>query len=209
MENNFEDAIPLISKWLGAGSINIFGRQYAGKDTQCEKLAEIFGGVVLGGGDILRHGQTPQHVLDAINSGALSPTEEYKAIVTPYLSRDEFAGKPLFLSSVGRMQGEEEAILAATAQSGHEIKAVIFLDIDESTTWKRFHEAKIHGTREDRTDDDEEGLRKRLDLYEEFTIPVINRYRDLGLLIHIDGTPSIEQVDAAILRALLERATNS
>ena len=198
-----------IRSWLGTGSINIFGRQYAGKDTQCELLAKDFGGAVISGGDVLRKSVIPQHVAEAINAGHFSPTDEYRAIVTPYLSKSEFVGIPLFLSTLGRMKGEETTIIEAARKSGHEIKAVIFLDISEEMVWQRYHDSKLNNTRDVRDDDDDEALARRLKLFNESTIDVINHYRELGLLIDIDGTPDTETVYKNILTELHKLATRN
>lgn len=206
MTTDLATKLSTIKSWLGTGSINIFGRQYAGKDTQCERLARDLGGVVIGGGDILRSGNTPQHVMEQVNSGNFSPTDEYRAIVTPYLAKEEFADKPLLLSTVGRMKGEEETVIDAAAKGGHEIKAVIFLDIDEATTWERFERGKQDGTREIRVDDTEAAVAKRLRLFNESTMAVIDAYRDLGLLIEIDGSPDEATVYDTIVTQLYEQA---
>jgi len=202
-----EDKINQIRNWIGSGSINIFGRQYAGKDTQCELLAKEFGGVVISGGDILRRSNVPQHVSEAMNAGHLSPTEEYRAIVTPYLSKREFDGMPLFLSTVGRMKGEETTIIEAARESNHEIKAVIFLDIPEETVWQRYHASKVSNTRDIRDDDEDDALTRRLQLFKDSTLSVINHYRNLGLLIDIDGSPDTQSVYKNILSELYKLTT--
>ena len=105
--------IEKIAEWLGSGSINIFGMPFAGKDTQGELLATALDAVRLSGGEILRNSVIPPHVQEAIDAGNLAPTDEYIDIVLPYLSKQEFAGKPLILSSVGRWKGEEGGVIAA------------------------------------------------------------------------------------------------
>lgn len=196
-----------IKSWLGTGSINIFGRQYSGKDTQCVRLAHDLDGIVIGGGDILRSGNTPKYVMEQVNSGDFSPTDEYRAIVTPYLAKPEFSDKPLLLSTVGRMKGEEAVILEAAKKSGHEIKAVVFLDIDESVTWERFERGREDGTRELRADDDKAAIEKRLKLFNENTVQVIDIYRTLGLVIDIDGSADEDTVYSNIVSRLYEKAT--
>ena len=49
-----EEKIEAIRKWLGTGSINIFGFPMSGKDTQGVKLAEVLGGKLLSSGIIIR-----------------------------------------------------------------------------------------------------------------------------------------------------------
>lgn len=200
--------IDTIKEWLGTGSINIFGRQYSGKDTQCEHLARNLNAATFGGGDILRKSNMPKNVMDQINSGGLSPTQEYRAVVAPYFAKKEFEDKPLILSTVGRMSGEESVIIKAAKLSNHEIKAVIVLNIEESVTWDRFVHSKKHGTREIRDDDEEDSIKKRLLLYNESTKPVINTYRSLGLVIEIDASQGVDAVYEDIINKLYERATN-
>jgi len=195
-----------IKTWLGSGSINLFGLPYAGKDTQGHKLAEQFGATVLGGGEILRNSVIPPHVKEAIDAGNLAPTQEYIDIVLPYLSRQEFAGQPLILSSVGRWHGEEDGVMQATEQSGHPIKAVIFLNIDEGILRQRWEYAQSAGTRGQRADDAEEKLATRLAEFREKTLPVIEYYRQKGLLIEVDGSQNVETVNQQILEALASRA---
>ncbi len=206
MDTDLATKLSTIKNWLGTGSINMFGRQFSGKDTQCERFAQDLGGVVIGGGDILRSGDTPKEVMDEVNSGNLAPTDAFRAIVTPYLAKPEYAGVPLLLSTVGRMKGEESVMIEAAKNSGHEIKAVVFLDIDEAATWKRFEIGKQTGTRESRADDDKVAIEKRLRLFNESTIPVIEVYRNLGLVIDIDASKPIDDVYEAIVDALYRKA---
>lgn len=94
-----------LKAWLGSGSINIFGRPFAGKDTQGKKLAALFDATLLGGGDILRGSTMPERIKALMRTGELIPTDDYISIVLPYLSQPALAGKPLILSSVGRWHG--------------------------------------------------------------------------------------------------------
>lgn len=198
-----------IREWLGTGSINIFGRPFAGKDTHGRELVEFFDGVLLGGGDILRNSEVPPHVTELIRAGKLAPTEDYIAIVLPYLSQDQFKQKPLILSSVGRWHGEEEGVLEATEAAGHPVKAVLYLDISEEAVRERWS-AKDHvGARGERHDDTEEILEIRLAEYREKTLPVIEYYRNNGLLIDIDSTLDKQTVLQNIIDALYDLATQA
>jgi len=198
--------ITAIKEWLGTGSINIFGRPFAGKDTHGRELVALFGGVLLGGGDILRNSEVPEHVKELTRAGRLAPTEDYIRIVLPYLSQDEFAQKPLILSSVGRWHGEEQGVLEATEAAGHKTKAVLYLDISEKAVRERWR-AKDHvGERGERHDDTEEILEIRLAEYKEKTLPVIDFYRNTDLLIEIDSTLDKRTVLDLIIDQLYQRA---
>ena len=104
MDNSSYDTL---RAWLGTGSINLFGRPFAGKDTQGTRLADLFDGVLLGGGDILRGATMPDHIKAGMKTGKLIPTKDYIAIVLPKLMDESLHGKPLILSSVGRWNGEQ------------------------------------------------------------------------------------------------------
>lgn len=194
--------IELIKHWLGTGSINIFGLPYAGKDTHAEELAVQLDGTVLGGGDILRNSVIPEHVRKELDAGKLAPTQDYIDIVLPYLSKQEFAGRPLILSSVGRWHGEEEGVIQAAKASGHEIKVVVYMSIDKDVALERWEHAQKHATRGERADDAQHILDTRFAEFAEKTLPVIDHYRDAGLLIEIDGKPDVARVSQSILDAI-------
>ncbi len=199
--------IAIIKTWLGTGAINIFGLPFSGKDTHGNRLAEAFGASIMGGGgEILRNSVIPSHVRELMHAGELIPTEDFITIVTPYMSGESFAHKPLILSSVGRWHGEEPGVMGAAESAGHPIKAVIYLSLDETTAHQRFLESLKGTDRETRHDDSEEVLATRFAEFHHKTLPVIDYYRDMGLLIEVDGIPPKDEVTDTILRALLEKA---
>lgn len=193
--------IKTIKTWLGAGSINIFGLPFAGKDTQGRKLADLLGGQLLGGGEILRNSVIPERAKLALNAGELIPTADFIEIVLPFLSQSEFTSKPLILSSVGRWHGEEAGVLEATAESDHPIKAVIFLNASEETIYKRHSLSQKSGGRGARTDDGQ--LATRLEEFKSKTMPVLDFYRAQGLLLEIDANRPPEKITADILARLV------
>lgn len=198
--------IAVIKEWLGTGSINIFGPPFAGKDTHGRELVTLFGGVLLGGGDILRNSVIPQHVTELISAGKLAPTEDYIRIVLPYLSQDQFADKPLILSSVGRWHGEEPGVLEAAKDANHPIKAVLYLNISEDAIRKRWTQ-EAHSSRGERPDDTQEALEIRLGEFRDKTLPVIEFYRQMGLLIEVDSSLDKPVTFELIIDGLYKQAT--
>lgn len=202
-----QEQLKVIRDWLGQGSINIFGMPFAGKDTQGQALADLMGADLLGGGAILRNSVIPDNVRDIMNAGELIPTEDYMNIVIPYLGGEQFAGKPLILSSVGRWDGEQEGVLQATHTAGHPIKAVVLLTVSEATAHTR-HQAAIENDERGRADDaDAHILTTRLEEYRTKTVPVIEFYRQQGLLLEISGEDRPAEVTENILHALFDRAS--
>lgn len=195
-----------IKQWLGAGSINFFGLPFAGKDSQAGRLDRRFGGVTLSSGDIFRNSVIPPKTKEMIDRGELAPTEDFIAIVLPYLKQEHFAGHPLMLSSVGRWHGEEEGVIGALEESHHPLKAVVYLNLDEKVALERLHLEENATTRGARDDDDEETLLRRIEEFKAKTLPVIDFYRDRGLLIEVDASLPKEDVERIILEELAKRA---
>jgi adenylate kinase len=194
-----KEKMTAIQAWLGQGSINIFGLPFSGKDTHGTKLADSFQATFISGGDILRSSNEHQQIQRHIAKGNLAPTDAYLAIVLPYLSKGDFAGKPLILSSVGRWHGEEPSVLKAAKESGHPIKAAIYLSIKESEAEKRWE-----GASRGRADDAARHIvLNRFKEFREKTLAVVEYYRQAGLLIEIDAMPAKDLVTADILTKLL------
>jgi adenylate kinase len=196
-----------LQTWLDSGSINIFGLPYAGKDTHGSTLAELLGAPLLSGGDILRNSVIPPEVKKDLDAGILVPTDDYLQIVTPYLSKPEFQGKPLILSSVGRWIGEEEGVLAATEASGHATKAVVYLHLSVETLRQRWAKSQEKNDRGGRADDAQHVIETRISEFQEKTLPVIEVYRQKGLLIEVNSDAEKQEVLENILARLFIRAT--
>lgn len=198
------DKIKKVKDWLGAGSINIFGPPFAGKDTQGHRLAEELGAPLLGGGDIIRGSNMSERIKKMMYAGHLIPINDYLELVLPYLSQNTFEGRPLVLSSVGRWHGEEEGVLKATSSAGHPVKAVLHLNISEEKVWQRWEHADSARSRGKRADDAYEALQVRLAEFRDKTLPAIDFYRQMGLLIEIDSEQDTDIVTEAILDSLIE-----
>ena len=196
-----------IKQWLDSGSINIFGLPFAGKDTHGATLSHLFDAPLLGGGDILRNSVIPPELKKDLDAGLLFPPDKYLEIVTPYLSKPEFQNRPLILSSVGRWIGEEEGILRATKASNHPIKAVIYLHLSEEVVYKRYEKSQEKGDRAGRADDARHILATRIEEFNTKTLPVIEIYRQRGLLIEVNSDAEKHEVIENILARLFLKAT--
>lgn len=199
--------IQTIKQWLETGSINIFGLPFAGKDTQGKIFAELFDGILISGGDILRKSDN-QELQTIMAQGKIIPSDLWEQVVVPYFKREELKNKPLILSEVGRLMGEQLVIEKATEESGHTQKAVILLELDDSEIWNRFDASRLANDRGDRADDNKAVLQTRLDSYHQKVMPVLNYYDNKGLLIRIDGSKSKEEVTNQIIDSLYQKITN-
>jgi adenylate kinase len=197
-----------LKKWLGSGSINIFGRPFSGKDTQSKRLADLFNTKIISGGDIMRASKNDK-IKNSVDKGDLAPQKEYLSLVLPFLSNEIYRGKPLILNSLGRWHGEESPILSATHNTRHPVRAVIYLDIPETEVWKRWEEAEKNGDRGVRNDDNNKSISNRLSEFKNKTLPVIKYYENLKILITIDGTQHPDDVYQEILRKLRKHVSDN
>ena len=196
-----EEKIIKIREWLGTGSINIFGLPMSGKDTQGVRLAEALGAKFLSSGMIIR--AMEEKIRKSYSGkGELVPTNIFYEWVLPYLERSDLFEYPLVLSSVGRWSGEENQVMSVAAGAGHDIKAVVLLNISEADVMSRFEEAKIlsdRGTRED--DKNTEVFKTRIAEFRQKTLPVLQHYKELGLLVEVNG----DQTREAVFNELVEK----
>ena len=197
-----EDKLLKIKEWLGTSSINIFGLPMSGKDTVGVRLAELLGGKFLSSGDLIRDYETKQndHMTE---NGELIPTNKFYDIVLPAFSRPDFKDYPLVLSSIGRWEGEETEVMAHAEEAGHEIKAVIYLKLAEDEVRERWKVAKTLGDRGLRGDDaDPKVFETRIEEFHEKTMPVLEHYRKLGLLLEVDASGTRDEAFENVLNSL-------
>lgn len=203
-EQNLIDKLATIKAWLGTGSLNIFGLPMSGKDTVGERLAKDLDAKFLSSGIIIRAFEAEQNQ-NMTGSGQLIPTNTFYDIILPYFSREEMKDDSLILSSVGRWSGEEDKIMEAAKNGGHEIKAVILLDLTEAEVKNRFEAAKQLNDRGERADDASiEIFKTRIREFREKTVPVLNHYDELKLLIKVPAGRSRGEVYLSVIDKLVE-----
>lgn len=203
-EQNLIDKLAKIKSWLGTGSLNVFGLPMSGKDTVGERLAKDLVAKFLSSGIIIRAFEAEQNQ-NMTGSGQLIPTNTFYDIILPYFSREEMKNDSLILSSVGRWAGEEDKIMEAAKNGGHEIKAVVLLDLTETDVKNRFEAAKELNDRGERADDANlEIFETRIREFNEKTVPVLNHYDELNLLIKVPANGSRDEVYLSVIDKLVE-----
>lgn len=201
---NLNKKLEKIKSWLGTGSLNIFGLPMSGKDTVGMRLAEDLQAKFLSSGIIIRAYEAKQNE-DMTGSGKLIPTNTFYDIILPYFSREELRNDSLVLSSVGRWSGEEDKIMEAAKAGGHEIKAVVLLDLTEEEVKNRFEAAKELNDRGERADDANiEVFETRLAEFREKTMPVLNHYDELKMLVKVPAIGSRDEVYTNVIDRLVE-----
>jgi adenylate kinase len=173
----------------------LIGIQGSGKSTQGNMLAKEYGLPYLSTGHIFRQISTEKtplgrYIKETMNAGYLIPDEKTLEIVTEYLSRPEYK-KGYILDGFPRTTVQAEAF-----KNG--IEKVIYLKVsDKEALWR------LSGrVNENRADDTLVAIRKRIELFHKFTEPVIEYYRNKGILLEVDGEKSIEEIFESVIKNL-------
>ena len=180
----------------------------AGKGTQGQRLAGIYGVPHLATGDLLR-----QHVAEGTALGAEAKGYMERGelvpdkIVTSLVLNRLTGGKPLrgfILDGFPRSLKQAEDSYEWGLGRGLTFQRVISLAVDEDELVRRLLE---RGRRSRRSDDTEETIRHRLRVYDENTRPLLDFYRQRGILAEVDGTGPVDEVTDRI-RAALDPVVN-
>lgn len=173
----------------------LIGIQGAGKSTQGNILSKKLKIPYLSTGHIFRtmaQEKTPvgRYIKEVMNAGFLIPDKKTMEIVSEYLSRQEYE-KGYIMDGFPRTVGQ-----AKSFKNG--LSAVIYLKVsDREALWRLSF--RDQAGREDET---LMALRKRIELFHKFTEPVLDYYREKGILIEIDGEKEIKEITKEILEKL-------
>jgi len=191
----------------------LLGPPGAGKGTQAQALVARYGIVQLSTGDMLRAAVaagTPigLKAKDIMARGALVPDDVVVQIVSDRIDQAD-ARNGFILDGFPRTVPQAEALDRMLAQKGLRLDAVVELKVDPDILVRRIanrvEQMKARGEAL-RPDDNPEVLRKRLDAYRDQTAPLTAHYAGKGALRTVDGMAPIEDVTAALGRALADAA---
>ena len=188
-------------------NVLLIGPPGSGKGTQGERLAARLGLEHLAAGDLLRaevQGKTPlgRQVSEIMQSGELVPDAVILSLLMPrVLAASEANGYLLdgFPRSVE--QAQEARKLAELANAGPD--AVIYLDAPRDVLVARI---LARAEKEGRSDDNPDTVSNRLRVFDEATRPLVDHYRERGLLHVVNADQDEDAVTQEILRALEQDA---
>lgn len=186
-----------------ASRLLIVGPPGAGKGTQAARIVETLGIPAISTGDIFRSNVSEKTELGVLaqsymDKGEYVPDEVTNNMVKDRLSQDD-AKDGFLLDGYPRTVQQVEALDAMLATLGVSLDAVILLDVDNEAIVQRLIQ---RGATQGRSDDNEETIRRRIEVYTEQTSPLVDIYTERGLVKKIDGMQEIDAVSADILRVL-------
>lgn len=175
----------------------------AGKGTQASVVAGRFGVPAISTGDIFRANVSEGTPLGLEAKRYMDAGEYVPDSVTNEMVRNRIAepdAEPGFLlDGYPRTLAQVEELDGMLAGSDRSLDAVVVLTVDaEELVQRLLKRAETSG----RSDDTEDVIRHRQDVYTEQTAPLIDVYRDRGILLEVDGLGEVDEVSARILAAL-------
>ncbi len=201
--------------------IVVLGKQGAGKGTQAVRLSRHYVVPHVSTGDTFRaavrsgseFGQKARMFLDA---GELVPDEIVIGMVRERLTRDDTTHRGFILDGFPRTVPQAEDLMKLLQPTG--VDVVINIEIDTSSVLRRLASRRVcsdcganysvgdnpprvrgicdvcGGEVVQRDDDTEAAIRRRLELYERETAPLIEWFEGRGLLATLEGTGTPDEV---------------
>ncbi len=188
----------------------IMGPPGAGKGTQAGGIAERYGVPAVSSGDLFRahikdQDAVGQKVSAIIARGEFVPDCITTSMVFRRILKPDAQGGWL-LDGYPRTLGQVEALDIAQKEIGTHIDAVISLVADPNELVGRMlKRAQEQG----RADDNEETIRRRIEVYGEETEPVLKVYRDRGLVVEVNAIGEVGEVTDRIAAALDAKLASS
>ena len=208
----------------------LLGPPGAGKGTQASSIVAEYGITHISTGDIFRHNiknetELGKKVKSYLDNGQLVPDELTIDLVWDRLSNDD-CKNGFLLDGFPTTINQAEALKKGLEERALKLDRVINIDVDKNILVKRLSGRRVckncgetyhvdnkptskdsvcdkcSGEVIQRADDNEKTVLDRIEVYEKQTFPLIDFYKNLGLILTVDGTLPIEDVFSQIKESL-------
>jgi adenylate kinase len=181
----------------------LVGPPGAGKGTQSVLLSTAFGIPAISTGDIFRanvRDETPLGVeaKGFMDRGEYVPDSLTNALVADRLAHDD-CESGFLLDGYPRTLDQVRALDEVLAAQGNQLDVVVELTVNPDIVIDRI---RGRSSEQGRTDDTEDVMRNRLELYARETAPLIQVYGARGILVSVDGIGLIDDVTGRIVDGL-------
>ena len=171
------------------------GAPGAGKGTQATALAERYDVPAISTGDIFRYNiknQTPLgiKVKEIIDAGEYVPDDVTEEIVAARLAEPD-CRHGFLLDGFPRTMHQVFFLDRYLGEQGQALDAVVSLMVEPEALVQRL---LSRAEKEGRADDNEDTIRRRMEVYAGQTAPLIFYYESKGLLVEIEGTGTVDEV---------------
>jgi adenylate kinase len=209
----------------------ILGKQGAGKGTQCVRLSRHYVVPHISTGDMFRaavksRAELGEKAKEYMDAGELVPDEVVMGLVAERLSLDDTKARGFVLDGFPRTVHQAKGLAELLAPD--EIDLVVNLEVPTEVVLRRLASRRVcidcganysvdspprlnwtcdicGGEVVQREDDTEAAIRRRLDLYERETRPLVDWYAERDLLAVVDGVGDPDEVTADLVRAVDQR----
>ena len=208
--------------------IVLLGAPGSGKGTQAQRLQAKFGVPQISSGDLLRDAVKRQTELGmkakaAMEAGQLVSDEIVLGLIRERLMQGD-AANGFILDGFPRNSEQATALSALLTEIGQPLESVLLLDVKPAAVIARLAGRRVckgcgkvfsvsalpeggncdncGGELYQRSDDKEEVIAKRLEVYQSQTKPLVEHYKQLGMLKVIKGEGELDQITARMEAAL-------
>lgn len=212
-------------------NIIVLGQQGCGKGTQADKLAKKYNWDHFDTGNVLRQISKIDSALGReVNEIVMVKKELVPSRILQEVLHNRltslFPNQGIVFDGVPRNLEQAKYFEDVLLSVGRKIDKIFFVNVSEAESIKRISKRwtcnicktslimgrdiksekdtcpKCGKCISQRADDIPEGIRKRLGIFNAETMPVINRYQELGLVVKIDGQQEMEKVFADIVKSI-------
>jgi adenylate kinase len=179
----------------------------AGKGTHCAWLTRETGVAHISSGDLLRAeiargSELGRRLAEYTGRGALVPDDVMFDLLVPVVVAAERDTGGYLLDGFPRTMPQALRAQEIGREQDLGADAVVYLSAPEPVLVARL---LSRAAEQGRTDDDPEVIRHRLTVFTEATAPLVDFYRDRGLLLEVDADRPVPEIRLDLRRRLAER----